>query len=344
MFVLLLLFATTCAAQESGQQGVVVFSDGEKLEGEVLTQGDKPLDVYEVSLKKRVKVSLSEVVRIDSVVESEEMVDAWMFIEESNHEKVKLAYKYPVRKLALKILLENGDIVNGHCTFVLYVKQGDEVKKFFVSQNQKGEKDQKLADIAYVQSIQFKKEAKQGDKRSVEFSVKDADDIKLISLEKETTYDSPTKKGSEFSFQAVLKSAYCAFILREKEILWGVPDGVETEKEKFQKRVDEIEEFFNEKSVRGVYKSGDLFCALVEMKRTTPSHLKDDSGNAPLFVRYELLTFVERTGELEIKKRYYLWRFKIDPDKKIPERTFEFRKELSTIKADEGATKVTLEK
>lgn len=343
MLFVLLMFGTALLAQETGQSGVVVFSDGEKLEGEILTQGNKPLDVFDLSRKKRVKVSLSEVIRIDAVVESEEMVDAWMFIEESNHEKVKLPYKYPVRKLQLKIVLENGDTVTGHCTFVFYLKSGDEVKKFLVSQYQKGEKDQKLTDMVYVQSLQFKKEAKQSNKRSIQITVKDAQDVKLISLEKETTYDSPTKSGTDFLFHGVLKSAYCCFILAEKQILWGVPDGVETERDRFQKRVEEIEEFFNEKTVRGVYKSNGLFCALVEMKRTTPSHLKEENGSAPLFLRYELWTFVERIDKLEIRKRYYLWRFKIEADKKIPERSFVFRKELSTIKADEGLTKIILD-
>lgn len=296
-----------CLSQDA-DQAVVTLSNGERADGAFsLTEGRK-LELFDVKKSKRFKIDGPEIVRIGVVVEEEKLEQGWMFKEESDHTKVKLPFKYPLRKLMTDVTLRTGETMRGHVVCVFYLDKDDERRRFLLLTDQKGEKDQKLEDLLYVKEIVFPNR-KAGDAKLGTIKVSGA--AAAVSLEREMSFQPP--------LTGLLSGRYDVYLFGEKKVRYGLTgEGVKEEERKaVEEKVAKIEEFFTRKRIVAIARDGEILRALVELTRTEESH---DKGWR--YARWEVWTFEATKLSWDVRKRLYLHRLRVAADKGLPE--FEY--------------------
>ena len=107
------LLALLALQAPDADRATVTLSNGERHEGAFsLTEGRK-LELFDVQKSKRIRIDPAEIARVSVTVEEERLEQAWMFKEESDHTKLKLTWKYPLRKLVTDVTLVSGETLRG---------------------------------------------------------------------------------------------------------------------------------------------------------------------------------------------------------------------------------------
>ena len=140
------------AAQE--RAGKIEFSDSSVLSGIIsLTPGT---DLKLQSGSEVRVLALDRVREIRLTPEKEEMERAWRFKEAGQTAKDFYGNPYPVRHLATTITLGGGEKITGHLyTTVLYVADGEAVKKVILLAKQRGKEDETFKQLIYPMQITF---------------------------------------------------------------------------------------------------------------------------------------------------------------------------------------------
>lgn len=302
------MIALLLVLMQDADQAIVTLSNGDRLEGAFsLTEG-KQLELFEVKKSKRFQIDPAEIARVSVTAEEEKLEQGWMFREESNHEKIKLPYTYPLRTLLTDVTLVSGETLRGHATCVFYLDQGDERRRLFLLTNQKGEKDQALEDLAYVKEIVLPNR-KTGNRKLGTISVKGA--VAVVGLDREMSFQPP--------LTGLPAGRYDVFLFGEKKIRYGLTgEAISAEERKLlEDKISKIEEFFTRKKIVATAKDGAVIRALIELTRAEESH---DKGWK--YARWEIWIFESTKQSWDIRKRLYLLRQRYPEDKGIPE--FEY--------------------
>ncbi len=148
----LLLLGFAVSAQE--RPGKVEFSDSNVLSGVIsLTPGSQ----LKIQAGKEVRVlALERVVEMRFAPERSEMERAWRFKEAGQTAKEFFGDPYPVLYLATTVTLGDGEKISGHLyTTVLYVADGDNVRKVILLAKQRGKEGEKFESVLYPKVISF---------------------------------------------------------------------------------------------------------------------------------------------------------------------------------------------
>ncbi len=328
------LFVNRLFAQENTDFAQVVYSSGEKIEGEFsLTQGRK-LEIFDVTKKKRFSVAADEIVHISATVEEEKIEQGWMFREEGLKDKIKLAIFYPLRQLFTDITLTSGAVLHGHCNGLFYLEKDGDSKKYLIVANQKGENKQTLNDIPYIKEVSFpNRKAAEGKLGTLKAPPKTV----LYNVEHDMTFEPP--------FNALVPGKYEAFIFHDK---FPQPHGTNPYKIRYglsgekmpdddvaamQKKINLVENFFTKQNIVVAMKSGKTTYALMELTRSEANY---DAGFR--IVRWEIWTMEPTSSTWDIKKRLYLFREKLSDKEPLPK--FEYTED-PTLKglAENGEVK-----
>ncbi len=311
------LLVLLCAAQDA-DRAVVTLSNGERHEGAFsLTEG-RALEIFDVQKSKRIRVEPAEIARVSVAVEEEKLEQAWMFKEESDHTKIKLTWKYPLRKLVTEVTLVSGETLKGRTTAVFYLEKEDDRRRFLLQADQKGEKNQALADLLYVKEVVLPNR-KVGDAKLGTLKVPPGA-AAAVNVRREVSFQPP--------FTGLPAGRYDVFLFGDAKVRYGLAgEKVPAEDLKaMQAKVDLIEEFFTRKRLVDAAREGKVARALVELTRPEESH---DAGWR--YARWEVWTFEPTLKTWDIRQRLFLHRARLPADKELPKYQYSAEEKLAGV-------------
>lgn len=325
----------------NGHVGTLTLSDGTTYTGEIsLTKGRK-IDLYVLEQKKRYSIDLAEVVEIRTEVERESLEHPWHFVEESRHEKVELPETYPLRKYLLHVKLAGGPTLVGHVTATpIYVRVDDEKLRYFLLAEQKGEVGQTLADLVYVKSVTFEG-TEAGDGRLLRLRVEAPGALEVRAVDTAHDRGFEAQGGAPFCVTGLFPGVYDLYVRYVDRIRCAVTaTGTLTEAEKLEieARVRQIEEFFDEKRVRGFFGSRDRARVLIEMRRTRKTTDTDEGGASYHHVRWEIWTLHKLETTWQVDARVFLFRERLAPGAPFPETELVIDPSLGNVRLDADRT------
>lgn len=328
-----------------GRVGTLTLSDGTAYTGEVSLTKGKKIDLFVVEQKKRYSVDLAEVVEITTEVEKESLEHPWEFIEESRHEKVYLPETYPLRKYLLHVRLAGGPELVGHVIAApIYVRVNDEKLRYLLLADQKGEVGESLTDLVYVKSVTFEGAAAgEGKLCRLGVDAPGALEVRAVDAARDRGFESQ-QKGA-FVVTGLLPGGYDLFVKYADRIRCAVTapgELTDAEKKELEARVQQIEEFFDEKRIRGFFGSRDRAKVLLEMRRVKDTTDKDESGNSYHHVRWEVWSLHKLETTWQVDARVFLFRERLDPGAPFPETDVDIDPKLGDVRLDADRT-VTVE-
>jgi hypothetical protein len=311
--------ARAAAEEEAGRPGTVTLSSGEVLAGTLRLTRGKGLELFETTLRRRLTIRLEEVARLAALPEHEEMAQAWRFLEEGSPEKVKLAYRYPLRKILTEITLRSGASLRGHLVAApLYVRAAEGERKVLLLADQKGEPDQALADLVYVREVALDGPAAPAlGAASLAVLAPGAREIAAVDLAHEASLELAPGAPAP-----LVPGRYDIFVRTPKAIVFGLsgaPDALAPEdRAAIAARIAGIEEFFDGKEVRALAGGPGAARALVELTRARPSDGKDAAGKPYGYIRWELWTLAKSGASWDVTARLFLFRERVEPGAPLP--------------------------
>ena len=338
-----LLIALPLAAE--GRVGTLTLSDGTAYTGEVSLTKGKKIDLFIIDQKKRYSIDLAEVVEITTEVERESLEHPWHFIEESRHEKGYLPETYPLRKYLLHVKLASGPELVGHVTAApIYVRASDEKLRYFLLTDQKGDVGQALTDLVYVKSVTFEG-AQAGDGRLCRLGVdaQGAIEVRVVDAARDRGFEARGKAPCVVT--GLLPGGYDLFVRypdRLRCAMTASGELTEAEKKELDARVQQIEEFFDDKRIRVFSGSRDRAKVLLEMRRVKDTTDTDASGRSYHQVRWEVWTLHKLETTWQVDARVFLFRERLDPGAPFPEIDVVIDPKLGDVRLDADRT-VTVE-
>jgi len=140
--------------------GTVHLSDGRLIAGRIYTTRAKRLRIYNLKRRRYEEIPVPALRRIEALVEWERMDRPWRFKEAGNPEKIYTGPPYPVRRLAWRLTLRNGHVIEGHILGQpLYVAHDGQAERFILHARQKGPPGTTLEDLVHVRRADFAPEA-----------------------------------------------------------------------------------------------------------------------------------------------------------------------------------------
>lgn len=148
-------------AREDALPGVIELSDGKLLPGWLYTTMERPWVLWVESEKRWRNIPFIDVLSITAVVEEEKVEQEWRWREMGAPERVYSGKEYPTRKLQWKFHLIDGSSITGVIKGQpIWVEMGTtKAGPMVLHERQKGEMDQKMADLLYIKRIVVSKKA-----------------------------------------------------------------------------------------------------------------------------------------------------------------------------------------
>jgi hypothetical protein len=299
-------------------RAVVTMSNGERAEGTLAFASSRKPQFFDVQKSKRFDLDPAEIARVTVTVEEEKLEQGWMFLEESRHDKVKLPYTYPLRKLMTAVTLTSGETIQGHVTAVFYLETDEDRRRFFLLADQKGEKGQKLEDLLYVQSLVLPNR-KVGGKTTGTIRAP-AGPGAVVNVDREVSFPPP--------FTNLPSGRYDVFLFKGTAVRYGLagaPPAAE-DRAKLDAKVASVEEFYTGKRIVAAAREGDTVRALVELTRKEEGYEKEWR-----YARWEVWTFEPTQQAWAIRKRLYLHRERFPAEKGVPQFQYAAEEKLKGV-------------
>jgi hypothetical protein len=290
----------------------MVLSDGRSLTGEVFSAGDAPLRVFDTGAKKFRRFPLAEVVRISLSVKKAVMVDKFTFRELGWDEKLYSGKAFPRIDFQAAVTLTTGETVRGHILGVLYIESGEDLEKFVLTKYLRGRVGQKIEDLVYVREVVFPARhtgkgglvqgTLQGNRNPGKvFFEHGSGKLFLISHASSILAPVPLDPKGRFRAAHLRAGVYDFFWIADDRIVFHLspppdPGGPITAdvRQALEKRVQEIEGFFTQKTIvhcAGGDKAVRVVVLMVRTEKSTYKKMKD-----PRFHRFDLWT-LRKVGE-----------------------------------------------
>lgn len=314
-----LLAGLLAVAVQDPSWAVVTLSSGERHEGTFsMTEGHR-LEIFDRRTSRRLRLDPAEIARVSVTPEEERMEQAWMFKEESDHTKIPLPGKYPLRRLLTEVTVVSGDTFQGRVTgCVFYLEKGEERRRFLLTADQKGEKGQTLEDLPYVKEIVLPNRPV-GGRASGSLKVPPGPSA-VVDVRREVSFQSP--------FTGLPAGRYDVFLFGGPRIRYGLAgEKIPAEAlREIQSKVDLIEEFYPRKRLVDAVREGGIVRALVELTRAEESH---DRGWR--YARWEVWTFEPTAKSWDLRRRLFLHRVRIPADRELPRYEYEADPRLAGV-------------
>ncbi len=135
--------------------GTIILSDGRKLTGPLSTTPDQPIRIYDNDKKVYRDVPFKLIKSLKASVDWERDEAEWKFKESGSDIKEYTGKTYPARETAYTMTLENDQTITGAVDVPIYLQTDAGSKLFVIHKRDKGDVGQKLADLVYIQEIDF---------------------------------------------------------------------------------------------------------------------------------------------------------------------------------------------
>ena len=151
---LLMGFVSQLASAGDARTGVVQFSNGDMLAGQIsLTPGAELKIIDGTTLNT---LTLDKVQEIRFAPEEETLERKWRFPVAGQTRKEKWGQPYPVRHLRATVVLGDGKTLAGHLyTTVLYVEGPEQNQKVILEAKQRGKEGETFQSLVYPASVKF---------------------------------------------------------------------------------------------------------------------------------------------------------------------------------------------
>lgn len=327
----------------TGLDGTIRLSSGEVLRGKISLPGEKRIRMYDLRLRRTFYLKLQEIAAIRTLVESEGMEDAWTFEEEGFRRKVQLGYKYPLRNYLQEFELSGGNLVVGHIIATpVYLNDGKKEHRFKLLRQEKGKRGQTISDLVYPESIEFTGE--KAPRRAFASLAGTVPGLNAAAVVERKTLRGAAGKvqpSGSFRIEGLLPGPYLAFLRVGNTVKIGLPRELHltpVERKAVEKRLQSLEEFFDQKRMVLLSGSRERLWLLVELTRSGGTTLSDETGKSYRFRRWEVWILRargrEESGEpWHIESRVFLDRMVVPSRERIPPCTYQ---------ADEGLEKLIL--
>ncbi len=136
----------------------IMLSDGKTLKGNAATTTDKPIRVWDETIKDYRDIPFGLIASAKANVLWERDEKEWQFKESGSDVKVYSGKTYPARETQYTFTLANGDKITGDVAAPIYMDTGKATRTFVLHKRDKGEPGQTLKDLLYVKQIEFDKE------------------------------------------------------------------------------------------------------------------------------------------------------------------------------------------
>lgn len=137
--------------------GELTLSNGTKVKGKITTTVEKPLRIWVEKEKNYEDVPLDQIESAVATVVWERDEKEWNFKETGSDIKVYSGKTYPARQTQYKFTLTDGTIIQGDVVAPLYTTTEDgKTSTYVLYKRDKGKVGQKLVDLIYVKSVEFK--------------------------------------------------------------------------------------------------------------------------------------------------------------------------------------------
>ena len=135
----------------------LTLSNGQTVKGNAATTTDRPIRVWDATIKDYRDIPFSLIASAKAIVNWERDEPEWQFKESGSDVKVFTGKTYPARETQYVFVLLNGDKITGDVAAPIYVETDKATKTFVLHKRDKGELGQKLTDLVYVKKIDFEK-------------------------------------------------------------------------------------------------------------------------------------------------------------------------------------------
>jgi len=133
----------------------ITLSNGQTIKGNAATTTDKPIRVWDESIKDYRDIPFGLIASAKAAVVWERDEKEWQFKESGSDIKVYSGKTYPARETQYTFTLLNGEKITGDVAAPIYFDTGKATKTFVLHKRDKGEPGQKLTDLVYIKQIDF---------------------------------------------------------------------------------------------------------------------------------------------------------------------------------------------
>lgn len=312
--------ASAGAADAERVPGTITLSDGTTLTGDIRTTAGKPLTLVENDTGRRLELSLSDIYRVRVRVAEEEQYRVWRWVEDGSREKVYTGESYPRRSYETEVVLRTGQVHRGTLVAVLYVYPEGKKKpaKAILRKDEKGEVGQTLADLVYVESVEFPDAKPPEDgawAATIALTVTPPEALvtaHAIPRGRDGAVEATkTPFPGAVNFPSLLPGTWDLAVVTPERIFLSLAVGEDGGKPvegddlaAIAKRVAEIPDFFETKEVLLAVRDGDRIRAVVRKERTGRTSME----GMHVFRRWEVWTMHRGGDRWLVDDRAYLWR------------------------------------
>jgi hypothetical protein len=253
MRTIFLLLGLAAASVVHARPGVVEYSDGHSVTGNVTLTPGKQIQFLDGTQQRAFGLELVREIRFWA--EEETMERKWRFREAGKADKEFTGQPMPVRHVKATVALADGGTITGHLfTTVLYVENAEGARKVILLAKQRGEEGQTFAQLVYPSRIAFTDEAGHAGARWTVKLGHAPDEFMGLALGSLTRLDARRAGAGQYSLAAPLGEELLLGYRQGNEIMVGWTTNAE---EKVVARVREgvkdAEDFFDGKELLGVW-------------------------------------------------------------------------------------------
>jgi hypothetical protein len=276
----LLLLALVLAHPALARPGMVSWSDGKQVTGDVTITPGKQLKLFTGG--SAVEFPLAEVKEIKLLPEKEQIAEGFYFPTAGQSTQAKTGDAYPVRYFRAQLTMPDGRVLEGHLfTTVLYVQNDDGAQKLVLEAKQTGADGQKLADLPYLTSIQFTDAASglcrldlshetfPGGKPPVVVSCPDLAPVALEPDKTPQVWTMPTPDPQKVIFSIEATDGF--------HVAWPDTEADPATVASVQGGLHTLQDFYDTRTLLGTFADGEDVYSLVMMSRKASSMGMDAS-------------------------------------------------------------------
>gem|GEM_PF-880383 len=135
----------------------LTLNNGTTVKGNASTTPDKPIRIWDPSIKDYRDVPITLIKSITAVVNWERDEPEWTFKESGSDIKIYTGKTYPARETSYVFVLSNDEKITGDVAAPIYIEGDGKTRTYVLHKRDKGEIGQKLGDLLYVKKIEFGK-------------------------------------------------------------------------------------------------------------------------------------------------------------------------------------------
>lgn len=144
-------------AADDSVPATLTLNNGQSVKGNASTTPDKPIRIWDPSIKDYRDVPIALIKSVTAVVNWERDEPEWTFKESGSDIKIFTGRTYPARETSYVFVLSNDDKITGDVAAPIYIEANGKARTYVLHKRDKGEIGQKLKDLLYVTKIEFGK-------------------------------------------------------------------------------------------------------------------------------------------------------------------------------------------